>query len=143
MFMGNPDRNCSDAWSHLEIIIIIWKFLFRNSYFFFYNVVVLRLNDCACHWIELLTLHNIAFACHFRLNNSFMSPSIKMACFFLVQGKFSPRGDGLMPQESAVCISVWSKIKFLRTLCNTNEKMSLIQHMVQYQFFNLTKKTKT
>lgn len=142
MFMGNPDRNCSVAWSHLEIIIIIWKFLFRNSYFFFYNVVVLRVNDCACHWIELLTLHNIAFACHFRLNNSFMSPSIKMACFFLVQGKFSPRGDGLMPQESAVCISVWSKIKFLRTLCNTNEKMSLIQHMVQYQFFNLKKKIK-
>lgn len=47
-----------------------------------------------------------------------------------------------MPQESAVCISVWSKIKFLRTLCNTNEKMSLIQHMVQYQFFNLKKKIK-
>lgn len=107
MFMGNPARNCSDAWSHLEIIII-FKFLFRNSYFF-YNVVMLRVNDChfeltnACHWIELLTLHNSAFTCHFLLNNSFMSPSIKMACFFLVQGKFSPQGDGLMPQESAVC----------------------------------------
>lgn len=100
----NPDKNCSDAWSHLEIIIFFLKFLFRNSYFF-YNVVVLRVNDWACHWIELLTLHKrlSAFTCHFRHNNSFMSPSIKMACFFLVQGKFSPRGDGLMPQESAVC----------------------------------------
>lgn len=125
----------------LKLLLLFLSFCFV-IHIFFYNVVVLRVNDCACHWIELLTLHNIAFACHFRLNNSFMSPSIKMACFFLVQGKFSPRGDGLMPQESAVCISVWSKIKFLRTLCNTNKKMSLIQHMVQYQFFNLTKKIK-